>query len=302
MLNFMSRTIFAAFAVALLARAGLAQGLPGRDLLEFPVGALAEPRGMAGSLAASLWNPARVVRPGATRVEAALAALTTPIEQGVDARTIAVSGALNDRFTLGLSFVTFDVSDIVRTSTDPQSIGGDVPYRTTILSAMAGTTVYGVDIGAALRRRAAAVDTEQGSHWATDVGISIPALGPLPVHVAASTFMATPGDGGREPTTTLVSARVPLWRRDSTVTTSAGAGWARTSGRADERQLFAATSYRTADATLAVVQTTQFGATRTAMRLGLGLQYARYRIGVAREDGGAGIGASYQFLLSSAFK
>ena len=35
------------------------------------------------------------------------------------------------------------------------------------------------------------------------------------------------------------------------------------------------------------------------LRLGLGLHYSHYLVGVAREDGTAGLGANYQFLLTT---
>jgi hypothetical protein len=36
--------------------------------------------------------------------------------------------------------------------------------------------------------------------------------------------------------------------------------------------------------------------------LGLGLRYARYLVGVAREEGTAGLGSTYQFLLTTVFR
>ena len=45
-----------------------------------------------------------------------------------------------------------------------------------------------------------------------------------------------------------------------------------------------------------------YGFSTTRLRLGLGLRYARYLVGVAREEGTAGLGSTYQFLLTTVFR
>jgi hypothetical protein len=44
-----------------------------------------------------------------------------------------------------------------------------------------------------------------------------------------------------------------------------------------------------------------FGNVNRRLRLGFGLRYAGYDIATAREDGPAGLSASYQFLFSREF-
>ena len=55
----------ATLAVGLAAPAG-AQRVPGRDLLDYPIGALAEPPVMA-SADVALWNPANIIPPSGNR-------------------------------------------------------------------------------------------------------------------------------------------------------------------------------------------------------------------------------------------
>jgi hypothetical protein len=50
-----------------------------------------------------------------------------------------------------------------------------------------------------------------------------------------------------------------------------------------------------------VARQSAFGASTTRLRLGLGLRYARYLVGVAREEGTSGLGSTYQFLLTTVF-
>ena len=48
--------------------------------------------------------------------------------------------------------------------------------------------------------------------------------------------------------------------------------------------------------------TTEFGNTSNRWRLGFGLRRAGYTVAIGRENGAAGLGASYQFLLTRAVK
>ena len=122
-LKCMSRLIFAALLTSLATAPLAAQEVPGRDLLEFPLGALAEPRPLASSVLGALWNPARSAGPMQPRLELGFGALTTPIEQGVDGRAIAAAGRLPMGFSASLMYAALDVSDIRRTATDPQTLG-----------------------------------------------------------------------------------------------------------------------------------------------------------------------------------
>ena len=53
------------------------------------------------------------------------------------------------------------------------------------------------------------------------------------------------------------------------------------------------------DLRAAYLQTTASSRTVSRIRTGLALHYARYVIGVAREEGATGLGPLYQFTLSS---
>src|SRR4051812_32923541 len=64
-------------AALVLAREAGAQRVPGRDLLDFPLGALAEPPVIASSDVA-LWNPANIIPAAGNRGRVGFAALQTP--------------------------------------------------------------------------------------------------------------------------------------------------------------------------------------------------------------------------------
>src|SRR5436305_6122922 len=130
----MSRFIFAALATVVLSHAAAAQQVPGRDLLEFPIGLTAEAPVFSNRLIGGLWNPASNVLPAYGHAAAGLAGLTTPQEQGIQIETIAGALRVHSLVTASLSFTQASVSDILRTETDPQSGASDVPYSTSLLS------------------------------------------------------------------------------------------------------------------------------------------------------------------------
>jgi hypothetical protein len=60
--------------------------------------------------------------------------------------------------------------------------------------------------------------------------------------------------------------------------------------------------YRQFDASAGLSQARMFGTTNRRLRLGVGLRYGGYDIALGREDGAAGFGANYQFVLTRTVK
>src|SRR5512132_2588140 len=98
-----------------------AQRVPGRDLLDFPIGTLAEPAALASQMGDGLWNPATIRLLPDRRARVSAGALATGADQGVVAQAIAGALALPRELTVGASVVRAAVRDLVRTETDPQS-------------------------------------------------------------------------------------------------------------------------------------------------------------------------------------
>ena len=122
-----------------------------------------------------------------------------------------------------------------------------------------------------------------------------------PVRLGASTFLLSPARKS-ESTTFLIGADAPLLPTDSIWALRGGISVQHTEARGHEEYLFATARYRGIDASIGLSQSTVFGNVNRRLRIGLGLHYARYGVAIAREDGAAGIGASNQFLLTSAFR
>jgi len=306
-LKYMSRFIFAALISAVVVsaaplRPAAAQQVPGRDLLDFPLGLLAESPGLSSRMAGGLWNPASSALPAGTRGEVGFAGLTTPKEQGVTLQMIAGEYRFMPTTTASLSYTQASVSDIFRTDTDPQTLGGEIRYATSLLSAGIATTLRrDVMVGVAARYRWAAADTARTGVLAFDAGAVADHVLGTPLRVALSTFLFSPSRS-RELATYEASADVPVVRRDSTLAVRAGYSHSQTDGRGRDEYAFGTAAYHQFDLSAGVVQSHAYGNVDQRFRMGLGLRYASYTLAFGREDGSAGFPASYQFLFTRTIK
>lgn len=301
MLKYMSRFTFAALAVLCISSVAGAQQVPGRDLLEFPLGLLAEAPALSSRMTAELWNPASANLPAGYRASVGFAGLTTPNEQGVALTMVGGEYRIPHDVTASLSFAQASVTDIFRTTTDPQTQGGDIPYSTSILSLGAATARGPLAIGAAARLRTARFDAEHSHVGSFDVGATLDRLGPVPVRVALSTFLLS-SSAKRESPTYNFAADAPLARLDSTFVLRGGYSFSQTDARGHDHYAFTTASYRVLEASAGFLQSVAYGNTSRRVRLGVGLRYAEYDVAFGREDGAAGISASYQVILTRVFR
>ena len=306
----MSRFIFAALTsvavttvLSVMSAADAnAQRVAGRDLLDFPLGLLAEAPALSDRMAAGLWNPATSSLTSSTRAEFGFAGLTTPQELGVRLEMLAAAFKLKPNLTGSVSIAQASVADILRTDTDPQSLpGAEIPYSTTLLSVGAATTRKNVTFGVAARYRWGTADTEHSGAFAIDGGVIVDHVARTPVRLAVSTFLFNPSTASSE-ASYFAAADVPIVRVDTTLLVRGGYSIAKTEERGQEHYAFSTATYRQFDLSTGVSTTTEFGNTSTRWRLGFGLRRAGYTVAIARENSGAGLGASYQFLLTRAVK
>src|SRR4051812_27122577 len=108
----MPRFIFAAIASFVLSSSVAAQTrqVPGRDLLEFPLGLLAEAAPLSTQMTGGLWNPATVSLNGAQRAAFGLAGLTSPQEQGVGLQMFGAAYKVRPSMTAAVSLASASVS------------------------------------------------------------------------------------------------------------------------------------------------------------------------------------------------
>ncbi|HVZ78225.1 MAG TPA: hypothetical protein VG818_09625 [Gemmatimonadaceae bacterium] len=292
--------LFAAVICGSVATAAGAQEVPARDLLEFPLGALAEAPALASQLSGGLWNPASVTVWRPERVAVGAVALNSPIEQGVSAQLAAASVALPRDFVVSASLARASVTDLIRTETDPQSIGSEIPYGTTLFSVGLARRFSSVTAGTAIRYRTGTADYLQRGAVSLDWGVVADRVLGSPVRVAASTFLLSPTPS-REAATWLAAADAPVVSRDSVMQVRLGLSASATHERGNERYLYASIRYANVEARGGIARVDAFGGTSDHSRLGLSMRYGRYGIGISREEQGAGLGGVYQFALTSVF-
>lgn len=298
----MRRFIFAALLVGAGADGAAAQQVPARELLEFPIATVAEPPALSRRVAGALWNPALLapLAGGATRISAA--ALNTPIAQGVTAQYLGIGHGLRGGFAVGASVARAQVSDLVRTDDDPSSIPfeDDIPYSTTLWSLSAARRVGPVSVGASVRHRRGTADARRDGATSVDVGVHAERMGGLPIRAGAATFLSSPGGSGRELRSLVAALEAPVVR-DSTYEGALGYSFLHTQRYGHEHYLYGSARWWRLHGLAGLAQHEGSVSRTRRLRLGLGLQYARYEVGLAREESGGGLGASYQFTLTATF-
>jgi hypothetical protein len=301
-LNLMRRLIFCAYVAAGAASRLQAQQVPGRDLLRFPLGIGAASPALGEEAGAELWNPAAGDAPGKARFVFGASALDTPQELGVSAQLLSGRVRLDRAGSLAahLSVARAAVDGLVRTETDPQSVADDVPYGTLLFSlGAASQRGRHLALGTALRYRTGRADGVRRSALSLDVGAVADSLLGGRVRVGASTFLWRPGSPRGEGATYIAGADARAWRRARLAELRLGYAATASSGAPLEHYALATLRSHGVDATAGVLRTQSYGHANVRPRLGVGLHYARYVVGIAREESGAGLGPTYQFMLST---
>ena len=294
----MRRFSFALFAIVPVTASSQAAAIPGRDLLTFPIGLTAEAPALATQTGSGIWNPATTVLADGNRWRIAAASLSAPTEVAISAQLAAAATTWRGT-TIGLSMLHASVGNLLRTDTDPQSIGDEIPYSTVVLSAsLARRLTPNFSVGVAYRSRTGTFDHVSRTASSVDVGVVLDHLTALDLKVGASTFLA----GGKpdvEHSSLVVAADVRIVGKDTAKTVRAGYSVQSAKGLMTENFGYATARYGIWEARGGPVRTEIFGGTNTRLRLGLAVHYAGYIVGVAREESAGGLAPTYQFSLST---
>lgn len=298
----MRRKLLCGLAASMCASVASAQPVPARDLWEFPLGAVLEPAALAREPGAGLWNPATTALATDERWRFGVASLSRlAADQSIDGQLLFAARRRNDGTTLGLSIARSSVGGITRTDADPQSLGS-VTYATLLLSATAARElVPHLTAGISARLREGRADQDMRHAVAADLGILIHDLPWRNARLGVSSFLWRPGRE-IEDRPALVAAGdirvVGSGIRDlrigyshNGVNRGAKEGGPFLGGRLDRLEVRAA-----------LLRTTAAGRSVTRARSGVALHYARYVVGIAREEGASSLGPLYQFTLSSVVK
>ena len=296
--KFMRRLIFAGMLCGMVSTPARAQDVPGRDLLDYQLGTGGEAAAIATETGDGVWNPAAIHLPEGARARLGAGALVSAPEQGIDAQLLLAAIALPGRTTVGISVLRAAVDGLIRTETDPQSIGSEIPYSTTLVSAgVARRVAPNLVGGAAIRYRQGQLDGRKRGAAAVDVGLLLTGLGEADGRIGVACFLFAPAD--RRGTMLNVSGDLRFLGSDSLHEARMGYGGSITHGGGREHYFVASARSSRLSARAGVARADDFGNPQWRARVGVGLHYARYTIAVAREENGAGLDPTYHLTLSA---
>lgn len=298
MRHFVVTAILAGVAMLPMRASAQRDAVPGRDLLAYPIGLLAEPGATGTTLGAGLFNPADVTLPPEARFRVGVASMATPEDIGASAQVVGVAGRWRS-FTWAASMARAAVAGLVRTDSDPLTIANDVPYATVITSIGVGRRHGQMAWGASLRRRTGQIDLERRTAVAADVGVTARGLTRRDVRLAASTFLLAPGRGASDPPSWFVSADTRLAGRDTSRTARAGLAWTATGGRGSELFAYASWRHNAWELRAGPARSSVHGSVDIRLRTAIAVRHAGYAVGIAREELAGGLAPSYQFVLSN---
>lgn len=303
MLKSMRCLNFAAAAAVMLAGPSAAQRVPGRDLLQYPLGTLAEAPALALDTGDGFQNPAAIRLAPGTRFRGTAVALNTGIDRGVSAQLAAVAVALPQEITVAFSAVRAAIDGIAHTVDDPQPVGRDIPYSTLVLSLTgARRSIENVTSGVAVRYRTGEVDGLRRSTFGLDGGVLAERVLGYDVRVGVSSFLWGPGAGDSKDASFSTAFDARVLGADSTRQARAGYAYTFDDGASAGHYLFASGRYSRWIGRVGVARTDVFGNHDTTLRLALGVRYARYTVGLSREESAGGFDPTYQFVLSGTFR
>ncbi len=282
----------------------VAQSVPARDLWDFPIGAIGEPAALASEAGVGLWNPAAMALPPSMRWRAGVASLSTGVEQSVEGQLLGVAVRRPNGRSLGLSVARSAVTGIVRTDTDPQALG-EVPYQSLLVSLTTAQRVLPhVTAGVAARWRQGRADQDVRSALAADVGIIVDELPLLDARVALGTFLWRPGREVEDRPLVTAATDVRVAGHSSKEEIRLGMAAQGTTRGVQDRTVqeigpFGSARFGPLEARAALPTVRGTGERVTRARFAIALHYARFVVGVGREDSSVGLGPLYQITLSS---
>jgi hypothetical protein len=280
----------------------LGQQIPGRDLFDFPLGSVAEGAALALQSGDGLRNPAGILLGPGAGGRLSVSSLLTSSEQGVSAQ-LATVAALWRGNTFGLSVAHAGVGGLVRTDSDPQSVGGDVPYSALVVSVLAARRYSRKLIaGTAVRFLRGEFDVTSRSALGIDAGVVAEHLTRLDARLAATSFFWRPGTESGDGVALSVSGDLRAIGTDESRAARAGYALTVAPGRSTEQYVFTSARYLAWEARTGIARTEAFSHATTRWRLALGVHVDRYFAAIAREDAPAGLDASYQFTLTTTMR
>jgi hypothetical protein len=292
------RPLVSAACLLVVAAAAGAQPIPARDLLSSPLGLIGVPAALSDGAAAGVWNPATALVEGANQLRLSVASLNAPVDIALTGQLLTASRAVPRVGTLTMSLARAGVADLVRTDTDPQSIGGDIPYAVWVSSVgLSRRVAPSLVVGAASRWVSGRADQVQRGRLATDIGMVVDRLSWRDLRVGASSYLLALGTAS--PAIYSAAADARLVHVDSTRTSRAGFGVVHTPHGTTELYPFVSGRLGRVDLRGGPVRVTGYGTTTWRSRLAIMLEQDRFSIGVVQESNSSGLTPTYQIAVTT---
>lgn len=299
----MRRKFLSGLAAALWGSVLVAQPpVPARELWQFPLGAVLEPAALASEAGTGLWNPASVAMGADSRLQVGVAWLSASVSQNVESFLLGASWRRPSGYTFGISVARAAVGGLVRTESDPTSVG-TIDYSSSLISlTLARQVIPHLTVGLSARYRDGRNDLVIGSAIAGDLGLRVDSLTSRHVRIGLSSFLWRPGRERDDRPIFLAAADASIFARKDLPDIRLGYARGATSGGAREHGPFMSAKTGPLEVRGALVITRAYGARDLRARSGLALHLRRYIVGIGREEGIGGLGPLYQFTLSSLVK
>lgn len=289
----------AVLALAFLPSVALAQAPSWADLWRIASSTLTGPAALERGVTGTFWNPAAAAeRPG---LSAGIAIVETPDIVGVGALLAGANQRLGHHLSVGALAGNISVNDLIRTTTSPSSVVGDIPVYSQFIGVQLAYHAGAFDVGGAARAHHAAFDADREGGITTDLGIR---AHPLPMlTLAASTHFASPTLGTNPATDYFAGAElrfatVRIWGAPTHLTGRYGVAYRNPGGTDQTFGLGVAfDQHLRVDGGLTRERAFGMGAWRFA--LALAFQTGHYTIAIARADGLNDLGATYRIGLEA---
>jgi hypothetical protein len=147
------------------------QAPQGADMWRIAGAALARPPALVGGVTGRMWNPAPLADP--TGVSFGVQVLQTPDVIGVSGLTAGVAARLGPHWDVGLVGGRIEVEDLVRTTTSPVSVAGEIPVYAQFAGAALGGQFGVLAVGALVSLHDARFDQDHSSGLTADLGFRL---------------------------------------------------------------------------------------------------------------------------------
>lgn len=261
------------------------------------------PPALATGAAATLWNPAQ--RADTTRTTVALEAIQAPVTVGATGVLAALRVRVRRLGHVAVVYGRVGLTDIARTGTSPDPVGGVVPVFTQVAGVNWTRALEGraPTLGATLARHHTRLDAVDESRWTLDVGVAHEVVSGLRV-AAATHFLTTISvDDPAQDLYAAIEGRVwrgPLWGGRAAIVGRYGIAF----GHGFPADHWVGAGFALGEAVavdIAVAREGGYEANGWRPIGGVQVGVGRYRVTLARDAGVGALGSAYRVGVEARF-